>query len=224
MRIRRKKHLEERLENVKDILIVPEKDIVNVKIAIENKAYFDFFSIFGNYNPVELEIGCGKGSFIVQKAVKNPNKNYLAVEMLENIIVMACECAKQNNLKNILFIGLPAMLEQLLMRAGMVIFAKTVADLGTSAYATHQVCMNIQALSFMTGQAFAVSATSLVGQSLGKRRADMAQAYCGRTRTIGFAFAIFLAIIFVFFGGDIVGLYNSDPEIIRIGGQIMLFI
>ena len=130
----------------------------------------------------------------------------------------------RNILRNVLNIGLPAMLEQLLMRAGIIIFTKTITSLGTTAYATHQVCMNIQALSFMTGQAFAVSATSLVGQSLGKRRADMAQAYCGRTRTIGFAFAIFLAIIFVFFGGDIVGLYNSDPEIIRIGGQIMLFI
>ena len=106
----------------------------------------------------------------------------------------------------------------------MIIFAKTVATLGTTAYATHQVCMNIQALSFMTGQAFAVSATTLMGQSLGKRRPDMAQAYCSRTRTVGFCFSILLALVFIFFGGNIVGLYNSDPEIIHIGGQIMLFV
>ena len=86
-------------------------------------------------------------------------------------------------LGDILNIGLPAMVEQLLMRAGIIIYAKTVASLGTVAYATHQVCMNIQALSFMTGQAFAVSATTLMGQSLGKRRYDMAQAYTSRTRT-----------------------------------------
>lgn len=127
-------------------------------------------------------------------------------------------------LGNMVNIGFPAMVEQLLMRAGMIIFAKTVATLGTTAYATHQVCMNIQALSFMTGQAFAVSATTLMGQSLGKRRTDMAQAYCSRTRYVGFAFSILLALTFVFFGSEIVGLYNSDPEIIRIGGQIMLFV
>lgn len=127
-------------------------------------------------------------------------------------------------LRNMVNIGFPAMVEQLLMRAGMIIFAKTVASLGTTAYATHQVCMNIQALSFMTGQAFAVSATTLMGQSLGKRRPDMAQAYCSRTRSIGFAFSMLLALVFIFFGGSIVGLYNSDPEIIRIGGQIMLFV
>lgn len=127
-------------------------------------------------------------------------------------------------LKDITGIGTPSMAEQLLMRAGMIIFAKTVADLGTAVYATHQVCMNIQALSFMTGQAFAVSATSLMGQSLGKRRVDMAQAYCSKVRRVGLWVAILLAVIFIFFGGDIVGLYNSDPEIIRMGGRIMLFV
>ena len=127
-------------------------------------------------------------------------------------------------LGNMVNIGFPAMVEQLLMRAGMIIFAKTVATLGTTAYATHQVCMNIQALSFMTGQAFAVSATTLMGQSLGKRRTDMAQAYCSRTRTVGFVVSIALGITFAIFGGPLVSLYNSDPEIIRIGGLIMLFV
>ena len=127
-------------------------------------------------------------------------------------------------LGNMVNIGIPAMVEQLLMRAGMVIFAKTVAGLGTTPFATHNVCMNIQALSFMTGQAFAVSATTLMGQSLGKRRTDMAQAYCSRTRSIGFYFSLLLAAVFVFFGGTIVSFYNSDPDIIRMGGRIMLFV
>ena len=127
-------------------------------------------------------------------------------------------------LGNIVGIGLPAMFEQLIMRAGMVIFAKTVATLGTTQFATHQVCMNIQALSFMTGQAFAVSATSLMGQSLGKKRFDMAQAYCSRTRRVGLVSSLLLAAIFVFFGSQIVGLYNSDSNIIQMGGRIMFFV
>ena len=72
-------------------------------------------------------------------------------------------------LSNMIQIGMPAMVEQLLMRGGVIIFTKTVASLGTVAYATHQVCMNILGLSFMAGQAFAVSATTLVGQSLGRK-------------------------------------------------------
>jgi len=127
-------------------------------------------------------------------------------------------------LKNMLQIGFPAMVEQLLMRAGIIIFTKTVASLGTVAYATHQVCMNIQALSFMTGQAFAVSATSLVGQSLGRKRTDMAQAYCSKSRSVGFVCAMGMLLLFAFFGGDIVSLYNSDAQIIESGAKIMLFV
>ena len=105
MRIRRKKHLAERLEIVSDYLIVPSRDIVNVLEAVKDKQYFDYNEIFGNSNPIELEIGCGKGGFIVQKAEQNQNINFLAVELLENIIVMAAENAKNKNLKNVKFIN-----------------------------------------------------------------------------------------------------------------------
>lgn len=105
MRIRRKKHLKERLLTVGDYLIVPERDIANVKEAVKNKKYFDFTEIFHNDNPVEMEIGCGKGGFIVQKALENPNINYVAVEMLENIVVMAAEQAKERNIKNLVFVN-----------------------------------------------------------------------------------------------------------------------
>ena len=105
MRIRRKKHLQERLSKVTDVLIVPDRDIVNVKLAIQDKKYFDFNKMFGNDNPVELEVGCGKGGFIVEKAKLNPNINFIAVELLENIIVMACEFAQKQGLKNIKFVN-----------------------------------------------------------------------------------------------------------------------
>lgn len=105
MRIRRKKHLTERLEKVNDNLIVPDRDIVNVKLAIQDKKYFDYSAMFGNNNPVELEVGCGKGGFIIEKAKLNPLVNFIAVELLENIIVMACEHAQKEGLTNLKFVN-----------------------------------------------------------------------------------------------------------------------
>lgn len=127
-------------------------------------------------------------------------------------------------LGSVVQIGIPSMIEQLVMRAGMIIYSKTVASLGTMAFATHQVCMNVQSLSFMNGQAFAVSATSLVGQSLGKGRPDMAEEYSRRTRRVGMIISICLATVFFVFGGQIVSLYNSDPEIISLGKNILMFV
>ena len=127
-------------------------------------------------------------------------------------------------IQKIVKIGIPAMIEQLTMRAGIIIYAKTVASLGTVSFATHQICMNIQALSFMTGQAFGVSATSLMGQSLGKKRPDMAQAYCTRTRRIGMCVAFILTFIFLFFGRFIVACYSDDPNVISTGARILMFV
>ena len=84
--------------------------------------------------------------------------------------------------------------------------------------------MNIQALTFMNGQAFGVSATSLVGQCLGKRRPDMAEQYSRRTRQVGMMVSLLLATCFLLFSRQIVSLYNDDPEIIQLGGTILMFL
>lgn len=187
---------------------------------------FNWLLIYGNLGFPEMGVAGASlatvigqfVAFIIAACVILKGNGFLKLEMKLGFM------PNKAILTDMLGIGFPAMVEQLLMRAGIIIYAKTVASLGTTAYATHQVCMNIQALSFMTGQAFAVSATTLMGQSLGKRRTDMAQAYTSRTRTVGFTVSMILAAVFVLFGKNIVGLYNSDPEIIRIGGHIMLIV
>ena len=104
MRMRRKKNLESRLDNCED-LIFSIKDVdKNFRTAIETKDYFDFCELFGNSNPVHMEIGCGKGQFIAEIAKRNPDINYIAVEKSANVIVQAAEKVKAAGLGNVMFI------------------------------------------------------------------------------------------------------------------------
>ena len=121
-------------------------------------------------------------------------------------------------------IGVPALIEQGIMRIGMIIFARQVSSLGEIDFATHNVCMNIQSLSFNNGQAFAVSATTLVGQSLGKWRSDFAEHYSRRCRRLGLYVSLFLMLVFAFFGKYIVMLYNDDPAVLASGARIMILV
>ena len=91
MRIRRKKWAKQELEEAKFYIDKPEefKGKWNEKFEKKQDLY--------------IEIGCGKGGFIIEKAIKNPNVNYLAVELLENIVVMSAEKAKEKNLTNLKF-------------------------------------------------------------------------------------------------------------------------
>ncbi len=104
MRMRKKKHLDERLEAVGDYFIKVITDDLNFETSVETKEFLSFSEMFGNDNPVYLEIGCGKGGFVNEMAKRNPDINFLAVEKIGNVIVSACEAAKKNKLKNVKFL------------------------------------------------------------------------------------------------------------------------
>ena len=104
MRMRKKKHLEERLEAVNDYLCIAELKDLNFKTAKENPQYLDFNSIYEKNQPLYLEVGCGKGQFIIELAKQYPEYNFLAVEKIGNVIVSGAEEAKTLNLKNLYFL------------------------------------------------------------------------------------------------------------------------
>ena len=130
----------------------------------------------------------------------------------------------KKSLSDVVNVGLPAMVEQLFMRAGVMIFTRAIAGLGDTLYATHQICMSVQALSFMMGQAFAASATTLMGQSLGKRREDMADVYMRSTLRVGIIASVVLGILITVFNKQLVWIYNTDPDVIAAGSGIMILI
>lgn len=104
MRMRHKKNLEDRLSKCQGILFKIMCDDRNFETAINKKEYLDFTHIFGNDNPVHMEIGCGKGQFIAELAERTPDINYIAVEKTADVIVLACEKVMEKNLKNVFFI------------------------------------------------------------------------------------------------------------------------
>jgi len=116
---------------------------------------------------------------------------------------------------NLVRIGVPASLEQLVLRTGVLLFVKIVAGLGTVVYAAHQISLSILNLSLQPGQAFGIAAASLVGRTLGTNEFSQAEDYAKETRRIGSMISTSMAIIFFFFGPQLVGLYSNDPKIIQ---------
>lgn len=97
MRMRKKKNCGARMERCESVWIKePEK--------CKGK----WHEIFGNSNPVHIEIGCGKGSFIRGMAQMYPDINFVAVEKVEDVIVMAMEKAVEAELANVRFTDMDA--------------------------------------------------------------------------------------------------------------------
>ena len=107
--MRLKKHLEERIADCGQILLAREGDGF-FKLTEEEKRQnrVDLSKVFGNANKVCLEIGCGKGAWAIQSAQLHPNVNFIGVEKLSNVIVVACENAQLKSLPNLRFLNVRA--------------------------------------------------------------------------------------------------------------------
>ena len=141
MRMRKKKHLEDRLAGVEDYLYIIESDDRNFNTAILDKEYIDLEKWFGNNNPLYLEIGCGKGRFSVEYAKAHPEINLLAIEKSGNVIVSACEAAKKEGLSNLRFLkGGAEYLEKFIKEKSVErIFLNFSCPFPKNKYATHRL-------------------------------------------------------------------------------------
>ena len=66
--------------------------------------------LFGNNNPIHIEIGMGKGQFIMELARRNPDINYIGIEKYSSVLVRALEKRElEPEMTNLYFIRMDAI-------------------------------------------------------------------------------------------------------------------
>lgn len=141
MRMRRKKNLESRLAGCSRYLLPCETADLNFENERENITLYDTEKIFGNQNPLVLEIGCGKGAFACEYAKRNPDKNIIAVEKVGNVIVAAAERAQREKIPNLRFMKCAAEYLPRFIPAGSVreIYLNFSCPFPKAKYAKHRL-------------------------------------------------------------------------------------
>lgn len=88
-----------RLKNVKGAKEYIEKSPYIIKNPENYKGKYK--KIFNNNNIIQVEIGMGKGDFIIEMAKRNPNINYIGIEMFDSVIVRAVQKLENTNINNL---------------------------------------------------------------------------------------------------------------------------
>ena len=65
-------------------------------------------ALFGNANPIRLEIGMGKGKFLHALAKENPDVNYIGIEKYSTVLLRAVQKMEQEELQNLKFLRMEA--------------------------------------------------------------------------------------------------------------------
>ncbi len=91
---------------VLDEVIIPPKDRVSRELVLEEMTPpLDMKATFGNDNPVELEIGIGKGYFIMNAGVKYPDRNFIGIEIRRKYLMNARERVEKRPISNVRFVN-----------------------------------------------------------------------------------------------------------------------
>ncbi|MDD2955959.1 MAG: MATE family efflux transporter [Oscillospiraceae bacterium] len=131
---------------------------------------------------------------------------------------------QKTNLLTMSKIASSAMVEQVFMRIGFFAYAAIVAGLGTVSFATHQICMNILGLVFYVADGFGIATSSLVGQSLGAKRKDMALIYAKVGQRIALLVGLLMSLICVALRTPIIMMFSREADVVQAGAFIMLII
>ncbi len=96
-----------RLRNVRNAKEIVDNSDYVVHNPFEYKGKYK--GLFGNENPIHLEVGMGKGDFIINMALKYPDINFIGLEKYESIVCRAIQKLENKEIKNLKLIVIDAL-------------------------------------------------------------------------------------------------------------------
>lgn len=123
--------------------------------------------------------------------------------------------------RQILIISFPAMLERICISSSGILINSTIATLGTATLAANSLCFTAESISFMPSFAFQTAVTTLVGQSLGAKKPELAEKFFRKTLLFGIITMAFTGVGLFVLSNRLIGLFTPDAEVIELGAKCL---
>lgn len=121
----------------------------------------------------------------------------------------------------IITLGLPIASALFFEVTLFAVVAILVSPLGVVEVAGHQIALNFSSLMFVIPLSMGIASTIRVGYQLGRGSTEGARVAAWTSQAVGLCFVCCTAIATVVFRHDIARLYNDDPAVVALAGQLM---
>lgn len=118
-------------------------------------------------------------------------------------------------------ISLPVGFDHIAMCLALVVSMMIVAPLGTVQIATHSFAITAESFCYMAGYGIAAAATTMVGQSIGARRSDLAVSFAWLVTGLGVSIMTAAGILMFIFAPLMMGLLSPVAEIRNLGAEVL---
>lgn len=124
-------------------------------------------------------------------------------------------------LRAAVLLGIPMVLEQVVMGGAYVAFTRIVSPLGTVALAANSFAITAESLCYMPGIGVSTAAQTLVGQSVGAKRSQLAQRFGYASAGLGMAVMLIMGIIMYACAPLMMAMLSADAAVIAAGTEIL---
>ncbi len=118
-------------------------------------------------------------------------------------------------------LGIPVLMERVLMSGGQVFMTRMVSGLGTVALAANHVAVTAEGISYMPAFGVSFAATTLVGQSLGAKDREAASYYGKLAGWTGLLMSTFMGAVLFIFSTPLSTLFSTDPAVIALSARML---
>ena len=127
-------------------------------------------------------------------------------------------------LVSIITIGLPAGIQSIMYNISNIIIQTSLNNLGTDTMAAYTAFGKIDAIYWMISGAFSVSIITFIGQNFGAGKYDRMKKSVKVCLLLDFIASLLVSALLLFLGQYLLRLFTTDPEVIRIGMEIIRII
>ena len=125
-------------------------------------------------------------------------------------------------IRKILKIGVPSALEQVMYQSCQLVFLFYATYLGASSLAARQYAANISMFIYLFAMAIGMGTSIIVGQLVGGNRQDEAYHRVWKSAKWASAATLVMVALIILFREQLMSLFTDDPEIIRLGANVLL--
>ncbi|WP_409300771.1 MATE family efflux transporter [Peribacillus sp. SCS-155] len=194
--------------------------------ALPINLFLNFVLIFGKWGFPELG-GAGAGyatsvTYWVMAGItlviiqtKEPFSNYFSLSAFKRFSMKEC--------KEILAIGVPMGLSIFFETSMFAVVTILISKFNITTIAAYQSALNIVAFLYMIPMSISMAQTVLVSYEVGARRYKDAKAYSWLGIYLSIAIAVLAGLFVVLFRYDVAGLYSTEPEVIVLTAQFLIY-
>ena len=124
-------------------------------------------------------------------------------------------------LKTAAKIAVPAAFEHMVMCGAYVASTRIVAPLGTVPVAANSLAVTAESFCYMPGYGVGTAATTLVGQSIGAGRKDLARRFAGTAVLLGVGMMTCTAVVMFLIAPLLFSLLTPSEEVRALGTQVL---